>query len=431
MKLAQTDVSSHSIKPLTNQVDALLVLRAFACLMVVVAHCAVPRGSIVFHLGDRLIDLSWILFSWGAVGVYIFFCLSGYLMGKAFYSGRYTYSVSGVLNFWRNRALRIAPLYGFTILILSLFVYPEILKPENLYLFLRIFTFTYQIVPAPIDFNAVIWSLSVEVQFYLFFPFIYRILSHRILKFSHLCIAISALLVSCFLARSIVLAGLIHQPDPQKYYGFCSWFASLIGNLDIFLIGFLTNPLLLICKQSKSRIAVFLLRKLSLVCKPLSIALVAVLYLGTSFYLYCQPVWGIQSPLQSPLQLDARTVVNINFSVLQPLSAFVIAFFIFLVESNQAQTQTLSVNAIAQNPYRAFEIFGNLSYGVYLWHLPILQKLTPLFTSSVPIAGFLLRLSITLSLSLILAAVTYYAIEIPPTRWKTYRQPVSYRPEKL
>lgn len=52
-------------------------------------------------------------------------------MGKAFYTKRYTADVPGVINFWRNRLLRICPLYYFAVLISALFVYTDILKIEN------------------------------------------------------------------------------------------------------------------------------------------------------------------------------------------------------------------------------------------------------------------------------------------------------------
>lgn len=85
----QTDINNH------NRLDALLALRAFACLMVVMTHCNPPRNAI-FYKGY---DLSWLTFSPGGVGVWIFFSLSGYLMGKAFYTERYTADVPGLSIF--------------------------------------------------------------------------------------------------------------------------------------------------------------------------------------------------------------------------------------------------------------------------------------------------------------------------------------------
>ncbi|MBF2067552.1 MAG: acyltransferase family protein [Calothrix sp. C42_A2020_038] len=75
-----------------NRIDALLVLRGIACLMVVVIHSAPPRNAIIY----RNCDFSWLTFSHGLVAVWVFFCLSGYLMGKVFYTQRYTFDIHGV-----------------------------------------------------------------------------------------------------------------------------------------------------------------------------------------------------------------------------------------------------------------------------------------------------------------------------------------------
>ena len=129
MQASDNLINNIATKPKdrSNRLDALLALRGFACLMVVISHCTPPRASIIY----RQFDFSWLIFSSGMVAVWIFFCLSGYLMGKAFYTQRYTADVPGVIDFWRNRGIRIFPLYYFAVLIVSLFVNPEVLKMEN------------------------------------------------------------------------------------------------------------------------------------------------------------------------------------------------------------------------------------------------------------------------------------------------------------
>lgn len=102
-------------------------------------------------------------------------------MGKAFYTKRYTADVPGVINFWRNRLLRICPLYYFAVLISALFVYTDILKIENWGYLFRIITFTYNHSLPPI-WNGAMWSLSTEVQFYILVPFLYTFLLHRLVS---------------------------------------------------------------------------------------------------------------------------------------------------------------------------------------------------------------------------------------------------------
>jgi len=189
----------QQLKDTYNRLDALLVLRGFACFMVVINHCAVPRGSIIY----KTYDFTWILSSSGEVAVWIFFVLSGYLMGKAFYSERYTINTSGLLNFFRNRSLRIFPLYYFSTLILALFVTPEILKIENWGYLIRTLTFTYN-YSMPGAVNGVVWSLAIEVQFYICVPFIYTFLKSCLFNRRQVILAFIYVTFVAFLLRLAV-----------------------------------------------------------------------------------------------------------------------------------------------------------------------------------------------------------------------------------
>jgi peptidoglycan/LPS O-acetylase OafA/YrhL len=407
----------------SDTLDVLLVLRALACLMVVVIHCNPPRNAILF----RGIDVSWLLFSHGLVAVWIFFCLSGYLMGKAFSSGRYSLTRRGVLNFWRNRALRILPLYGVTVLLLSILVYPEILKLENWGILLRICTFTYQpyLSPQPLNFNGVVWSLSTEVQFYLVVPFLYAILKRHVLETRGIYFTIVATILAVFSLKLLIWLALSQKLTTSMQYVFNYWYTPLATNLDIFLIGFLMNPLIQARSESaiQNRIGkefgVTLPKSLkSRMNQIIAVALLILLYLFTAHHFYHQELWSMDLPRTSQ---GFRTTTTIF--ILQPVTALVTAYFIVAFESNApaVSVQKLSFAALLQNPYRILEIFGNLSYGVYLWHLPILQNITPIFTAPVAIDAFFLRLMVTLFLSLVLATLTYFTIERPAARWKIYR----------
>jgi peptidoglycan/LPS O-acetylase OafA/YrhL len=409
--------------PKPNSVDALLLLRAFACLMVIIYHCGPPRNSIQF----QGVDLSWLMFSNGAVAVWIFFCLSGYLMGKAFYSGRYDLSWPSVINFWRNRALRIIPLYSFNILLLSIFVYPEILRPGNWGILLHLFTFTYNPTSSPpIAINGfvgfVVWTISTEFQFYLLVPALYAIAKRYALKQQHIWLAIAAIILTIFSLKFAIWIVLNQEIANYKEYAFTYWYIPLATNLDIFLVGFLMNPLLRTFQQQPesynskswkvSQISVFIAR----FRKPLTLVLVLLLFLFTAHHQYYQELSGA---VRAATGIRTTTTLFI----LQPVTALVTACFILAFESGSSTNPytKLSCDIILQNPLRLLEAFGHLSYGVYLWHLPIIEKITPIFTSTIPIEAFYLRLQATLFLSLILSIITYYSIEAPTARWKIYR----------
>lgn len=398
-----------------NRLDVLLALRGFACLMVVIIHCAPPRNALIY----QNYDFSWILFSHGAVAVWIFFCLSGYLMGKAFFTERYSSDVTGVFNFWRNRAIRILPLYYFAILILSIFVYPDVLKFENWGYLLRICTFTFNpyIASQSIAFNDVFWSLSTEVQFYIIIPFIYNLSKSLVFNQKYVIATAILIILIVFFSKTLSWLSFFHQINHQMEYAFKYWYTPIFNNIDIFLCGFLVNALIKFQKPISHNIEYRFHHKVFWNKKYLSIILMILLYLFTAHHLYHQELWGLTNRPGG-----WRTITTIF--IFQPLTAVITSFFIFSFESDNYQiyskNEKLSFASVLKNPLRLLELFGNLSYGIYIWHMPILGKIYSLFTSNIPIEAFYHRLVATLILSVILATVTYYLVELPATKWKNY-----------
>jgi len=391
-----------------NRLDVLHALRGFACLMVVIIHCAPPRKSIIYD--D--IDLSWLMFSHGAIAVWILFVLSGYLMGKVFYTKRYTAEIAGVIKFWRNRALRICPLYYFAVLILSIFVYPEILKFSSWGYLLRICTFTYHpyISFDAVKFNDVFWSLSTEVQFYLIVPFVYSLIQNYFKLNNHKKVFIVGLSIIIFssIIRSLLWISFHKEITQQMGYAFKYWYTPLIVNLDLFFCGFLLNPLIQNYKFNWNQ-------KKSLFSKIIAVILIILLYLFTAHHLYHQELWNLPNR-----NGGWRTLTTIL--VLQPLTAIITAFFIFAFEKDAyyefTKNEKLSFNTILKNPFRILEIIGNLSYGIYIWHMPIITRTYEVFNAEIPIEAFYIRLTATLILSALLSTVTYYLVELPFARWK-------------
>ncbi|BAZ30930.1 O-acetyltransferase OatA [Cylindrospermum sp. NIES-4074] len=406
-----------------NTLDALLALRGFACLMVVIHHCNPPRNSIVY----QGYDLSWLIFSHAWVAVWIFFVLSGYLMGKAFYSERYILDIPGVMNFWRNRIFRIVPLYYFAILILTLFVYPNWLKIENWGNLLRLFTFTYEfsVTSQPgMGFNAAFWSLSTEVQFYIMVPFIFSYFKQRFFHQKQVYLGGYLLFLVFFIIRCIIWVAFSRQISEQFSYVVKYWYSPIITNLDLFLGGFLVNvwlkyqPVKFEAKEHHKLYKIFNLYKLNK--KYIAVILIVGLYLFTAYHLYHQELANLPERANKGL----RTATT--FFILPPLTALVTSFFVWAFESdiyhNFSKNQNLSFTTILRNPLRIIEVFGNLSFGVYIWHTPIITNITPIFTSNIPIEAFYARLTATLILSILLATVTYYLVELPCAKWKIYQK---------
>ena len=158
---------SHAAKP----IDGFLVLRAYACLLVLVNHVygSLPPGSWHRLLLVRGHNLSWAIHTPAWSGVWIFFTLSGYLMGKAFFTGRYALNRHGAGEFYHNRAWRIGPLYLLVVAISCLLQAPEVFYRENWTVLVRMLTFTYS-AQSRVNPDGALWSISTEVQFFLLAP---------------------------------------------------------------------------------------------------------------------------------------------------------------------------------------------------------------------------------------------------------------------
>lgn len=417
MKQVVIDNQVEQFNDNLNRLDTLLALRGFACLMVIVRHCGITRGSIIY----KGYDLTWLLDSSGELAVWIFFALSGYLMGKAFYSGRYSIDSTGVINFFRNRILRIFPLYYFSTLILLLFVKPEFLKIENWGYLFRSLTFTYNYSLPGV--NGVLWSLAIEVQFYLCVPFIYSYFKERLFNQHKILLTITYISLISFLLRLFVWTIFYTQVHNDEYYLAKYWYASLLINFDIFLYGFLVNAWFKCEKLTLPNKKIFkpikMLKIINFNHKIAAIIAIVFLHLFIVNHYYFQELRGLPRAISG-----VRT--STTFFILQPLTAMITSYFIFAFESDAYQdfskNEKLSFNAILRNPLRILEILGNLSYGLYIWHRPILNKTSTIFTSSIPIEAFLASLTATLILSTLLSVVTYYLVEMPAIKWKIYRQ---------
>jgi peptidoglycan/LPS O-acetylase OafA/YrhL len=388
-----------------NQLDPFLALRGLACLVVVFYHVAPPRNFI----GYQNYDFSWILFGHGYAAVLVFFCLSGYLMGKVFYSGRYTLDRIGIFNFWRNRVLRIFPLYYFSILILAVFVYTPILQVHNWGYLFRLCTFTYN-QSLPVEFSGSFWSLSTEVQFYLLVPLIYAGLKNRLQSKKQVIFSFAAILLLVCLLRLAFTVLFKTQEIHDNYIQYI--YTPLLTNIDVFMCGFLVNAWLKCRKSSEPKPNMDVARKFSVfnlsshAKKIIAFILVIILFLFTAYYYYHH------GPGES--------------IVYPAVTAIITSLFIGLFESSGNdesfhKNEKLSFDAIVRNPVRILEVAGVLSYGVYLWHQAILAKIITIMTSTHPIEVFLIKIVGTLVLSSVLATVTYYAIELPTARWKFYR----------
>lgn len=170
----------------------------------------------------------------GWIGVQLFFVLSGFLI-----TGGLLDTVSNphyLRNFYVRRTLRIFPLYYLTLLV-GLVLIPMLLQspPRTdlqlrgaaaLALFLNNWVQPFgMVVPGFSHF----WSLAVEEQYYLVWPFVVRLCSAR--RLLHICLALVAI---ALLSRLLLLAA--GAPELTTYvYTVCRMDALAIGAITALL----------------------------------------------------------------------------------------------------------------------------------------------------------------------------------------------------
>lgn len=142
-------------------------IRSFAILMVVASHCT------YFLVDDSENPIILILRILGAVGVDLFFLLSGFLIGgillKLMENNQTQFS--HLIIFWKRRWFRTLPNY-FLILIVNILIVLILQDdlPENILLF---FTFLQNFYAPHPNFFTEAWSLSIEEYAYLILPLIF------------------------------------------------------------------------------------------------------------------------------------------------------------------------------------------------------------------------------------------------------------------
>ena len=180
------------------------VLRGLAVLAVVAYHGLAYQAPHI-ALGSRPLDWLYGLTAWGWLGVNLFFVISGFL-------------ITGILDdtkdrpnfykrFYLRRALRILPAYLAVLALAGAtgFVTPNYMVMCVLFLanmpgfFLRHGYLFY----------GPFWSLAVEEQFYLVWPWLYRRLGRR-----GIFLVCLALLVVCPVLRALAFSHLLYAGDP-------------------------------------------------------------------------------------------------------------------------------------------------------------------------------------------------------------------------
>lgn len=364
-----------SQRPVAGFNRALEGMRALAAVGVLVTHVAFQTGSV----DGSVLGAVWGRFD---MAVALFFALSGYLLWRPHAEAARDphRKVASTWRYLRHRVVRIWPAY-VVVVVVVLCLLPDA-RPASLTVWIANLTLTQVYVPLTLTAGLTqMWSLSVEVSFYLALPLIAWMMV-RLRGSSarwRIPVLVSTGVISlgwAWVADALPLAAGVEAKN---------W---LPGHLPWFLCGLVLAELGVIGGRG------LLVRLGSRQWLMAGVATVA-------FALSCTELAGPTglAPL-GPWQFAVKMVLGviIGFALIAPLTL------------NSAGSHRFLDSA----PMQAL---GRWSYSIFIWHLVILAWVFPL-GGIVPFSGsmfvvFMLTLLLTIGVS----AASYAWIEEPTRQW--------------
>ncbi len=144
-------------------------LRAISILGVLYAHLTITPN---FSFTDNVVVHFFLSFIAGDNGVNIFFVISGFLITTLLLSEEEKLGTISLKGFYVRRIFRILPVYCSFLLVVFLCNHFSWIKDIEAYSFIAPLTFTTGVLPVNTGWTlGHTWSLSVEEQFYLLWPF--------------------------------------------------------------------------------------------------------------------------------------------------------------------------------------------------------------------------------------------------------------------
>jgi peptidoglycan/LPS O-acetylase OafA/YrhL len=332
-----------------NYFERLDHLRFFAAALVIFFHSWLMVGGV----SRDIIQVA--IISQGHIGVPFFMVISGFILTIISHNK----SINS-LNFFLNRILRIYPLFIFVIL-LGYFATPDP-RPSTTLLefFLAVTPFSNISRMVYGQYGGQFWSIAVELQFYLLFPFIHSLVKKR-----------GAIFLFSIIIFFVFIRAIIFFINGSVYD--LAYF-SIFGCLDAFLIGQLTGTLF----------AAGSIKYSPIFQKYFKYFLLALLVIAVQ--LAERFGWFAKESKSWIVLID---VLSIFFGIF------------ILVYLNDKTSSQLS---------KFFAGLGRISYSLYAWHILVIVLLMKLGLSSVH--PYLFG-TITLLVSCVISMVSYHLIELP------------------
>ena len=358
---------------MSNRLPTVEALRAFGAISVLWMHCIwlgpwdFPRS-----LG------AWFHHGW--LGVDLFLIISGFATTRALLQGQNSAQTQPLRNYWRNRLARIYPLYLLTCVVFLLLIDASaVTGPNRALQIISHLTLTHGwFAQAAGAINGVTWTLTLEMQLYVVGFFL---LLTRFGASSRYRVWITVAVLVFLLAIGYRYG--VYHFSKQDMALCLHWISQLPGLCEGFFLG------VLVAKYEQHR------QEMNFVATAADRRRTTVIFAS-----------GLLSSIVLVILLEDVNKQYWN-SWLFPTffrSGVAISFALVVWAAVRFDAETPERAANKQRPLRT--IAGHLgawSYGIYLWHLPVLLMLKK--SPALAGQGFLLFL-LTHSIAVALAAAS-------------------------
>lgn len=370
-----------SLAPLANHFPALHGVRVLAIVLVVQFHVTGAFVDEKLAMSPLLATLSWSMF----FGMDLFFLLSGFLIGTMILHASETGEGTGILRFWLRRAFRIFPLYYVSLAVLVA-LYPMNATQRANLPFELVYLTNYLHVERSTTTMMWGWSLCVEEHFYLVVPFLMAGLSFVRSRGGKLVLL--ALLFSTALV--VRLAILFRTPLPWNETAFFQdVYIRTHTRYDTLVAGVF---LAFVQRQHLETVRAW-------------VAKAWVRWLVALHVVLCLAFLMIQPP-QLPLRMISRC-----FAWGTVTSLMYVPLLLVVMNHDGWAPRLLSRGGFLK--------VATLGYGIYLWHVPVLEKVVLPLTRRLadvgagPSAVWWSTLALLLVATTGAAWVTHLAVEKP------------------
>lgn len=351
-------------------------LRALAAVGVLTTHVAFQTGAITGSIFGNILgrlDLA----------VAVFFGISGCLLWRSYTPpvGEIVKPLS-VAKYYRHRVVRIMPAYVVVVTVV-LFLLPAA-QNANWQVWMANLTLTQLYVPLTLTAGLTqMWSLSVEVSFYLVLPILGWIFSWIPQKRNNLRVPLLGAAGLCSLVWPYIAAE-IPVPmglDPKSWLpGYLLWF--IVGMIGAELIA--AGP-------------TYLPRVQQALINPWVAVPLLLLF------------WGLAiTPLAGPATLAPISELAYIGKIF--LGAGVAVFSVLPLALKDSHDLSENVKGLASP---LFQALGRWSYGIFIWHLLILELIFGLIRIFPFSGNFILVWLLVVVGSVFIAAISYAVIEVP------------------